>query len=240
MCKVFLLLFLVFLCSCSVLTEDEVVLVLPSETPLEGITGESSYAILHYYDGRRTGSLYVPLGRRDVRMRVRKASLSVFALQPAGYFSPFGAYHEPGGPATVAFSQEDGGVCRLLVDVAGYNGAVVSNLSLSALKAARGNLLSIDQEKFLTLLETGRLSGSSDIQAIRHEVLLENLPAGTWMSDKAWISDLGVASSGDPCRLFLEEGTYFFLNVEKNMLLILLVMKDGTHTVKMDRIPAWY
>lgn len=238
--NVFLFLCLVFLCSCDVFFEDEVVLVLPEETPLEEITGESSYSILHYYDGLHAGSLYVPLGCRDVRLRVKKASLAVFALQPAGYFSPFGAYHEPGDPETVGFCQEDGELCRFLVDVAEMNGAVVSNLSLSALKNARENLLSIDKGKFLSFLESGQLTGTSDILAKRHDVLLESLPSGTWRSDKTWISDIQVASSGDSCSLLLEEGTYFFLNMEKNMLLIILVLEDGSHTVRIDRIPAWY
>ncbi len=231
---------LIFLFSCSVFVEDEIILVLPTDTPLETITGESPYYILHYFDGYKVSSLYVPIGANELSVKVRKACLAVFSLQPAGYYSPFGAYYEPGSYKTVFFNQEDGEFCSFLLDTASYNARLVANLSLSSLKRMHGDFYRIDKEVFLNLLDAGTLNGSSAIKAKEQDVVLENLLSGLWESDKWWIEDIYVEKSSEEVHLGLYEGTYLFLNMDRNMLLILLVMKDEKHTMKIEQIRSWY
>ena len=154
------LMFSISLFSCSSFLEDEVILVIPSEIPLETITGESPYYILRYFDGYEVSSLYVPIGTYDLPVKVRKASLAVFSLKPVGYYSSFGAYYEPGSSKTVHFNQEDGEFCSFLLDTACYNARLIANLSLSSLKRMHGDFYKIDKEIFLHFLETGTLDGS--------------------------------------------------------------------------------
>ncbi len=236
----FILAVLISLFSCSFLVEDEILLILPYETRLESITGESPYYILQYFDGYKVSSLYIPMGTYDLHIKVRKASLAVFSLQPVGYYSSFGAYYEPGSHKTVHFNQEDGDFCSFLIDIASYNARPVANLSLSSLKRLHGDFYKIDKEIFLNLLEAGALNGASAIKAKEQAVVLENLPSGLWESDKWWIGDIHVENSGEEIHLDLYEGTYLFLNIDRNMLLILLVMKDEKHTMKIEKLRAWY
>ena len=63
---------ILFLSSCSFLTEDDVVLNLPPSIPIEDMSRESVYYNLFYFDGSEVKSLFIPEHVRKVSLKVKK------------------------------------------------------------------------------------------------------------------------------------------------------------------------
>ena len=235
---IFLLCAVFFLTSCSFLTEEEVTLNLPSSIPVEAMSGESIYYTLFYFDGEGIRSLHVPSHVRKVKISVKKGRLSLFLIYPAEGFTPLSSYHEPGMDRSVSsFCFSSSSLIEFLMDIALYSSEVVGNLSLSPLLSCYSGD-EISKSRFLSLLESGKLSLSSDLKGELFEVKLENLIYGRWTSDRDDISDV-VVSSGE-VTLSLYEGSYVFIHEDMSMIVNILVLEDGSSVSKVAQFPSWY
>lgn len=234
----FLLTF-IFLTSCSFLTEDEVVITLPSSIPIEEMTDESVYYNLFCFDGTDIRGMYVPQHVRKVRVKVKKGMLSLFLAYPADGFTPLAAYREPGGDGDLHFDFSSSSLIEFLFDVAKENPYIVSNLSLSSLFASYDGD-GISKRKFLTLLEKGKLTADSDLEGKRYSVTLENLLYGRWLSDRDDIADIVIRENAESVSVELYEGIYVYVHESLDQMVTIVVAENGESLSKVQQFSAWY
>lgn len=230
---------LLTLSSCSFLIDDEIILSLPYSIPVEEMCNESIYYTLVYFDGSGVRAMHIPRHVRKVNLSVRKGYLSLFLLYPAEDFTPLSAYHEPGDESTPVFSYHASSLIEFLIDVSKERPLLVGNLSLSTI-LSRYEGDEISKRKFLSLLEKGTLTLSSDIKGDLFPIIIESLPFGRWISDRDDIGDIVVSESGAEVKLFLYEGVYVFIHEDMQQLYRIIVSEDGTNLGKLQQFPIWY
>ncbi len=225
--------------SCSLFLEDEITLYLPSSIPLEVLSGESIYYTLTYFDGENIKSFHVPLHERTVRVNVKKGALSLFLIYPADEYTPLASYYEIGMKKSISFAYTTSSLIEFLVTVAEERPYIVANLSLSALfEKYTGD--EIDKEEFLSLLEKGKLTLSSDVRAKQIEVSLNSLIKGRWISDRDDMDEIVVYESGESISISFYEGVYIYVHEDLEQMLTLVITSSGESLGKVSSFAAWY
>ena len=230
---------ILFLSSCSFLTEDDVVLNLPPSIPIENMSRESVYYNLFFFFFSEVKSLFIPEHVRKVRLKVKKGMLSLFLSYPADGFTPIAAYREPGREEEIVFGYSTSSLIEFLIEVANENPYIVSNLSLSSLFSSYSGD-EISKRKFLSLLEKGKLTESSDINGSLFPVKLENLITGRWLSDRDDMEDIIVNGNSEGVTLNLYEGIYVYIHESLKQMVTIVVSEDGESLSKVQQFSAWY
>ncbi len=224
--------------SCSLVTDEDVVLSLPLSIPLEEMSNESIYYTLRYFDGKRVQSLHIPSHSRRVEVSVKRGLLSFFLIYPAEMFTPLSAYKEPGKDVST-FCYRDSSLIEFLMDIAEEAPTLAGNISLSLL-LERYEADEIDKMEFLSMLEKGKLTLSSRIRGEKYPVKLENLIYGRWHSDRDDIPDIIVRESAESITLSLYEGVYIFIHENMDKMLTLAVSGSGEYISKVEEFRSWY
>ena len=236
---IFAVLIIIAFSSCSFITEDDIMLNVPSNIPLEEMTGEEIYYTLTYFDGEQVRSEYVAQNTKKLNVKVKKGSLSLFLLYPASTYTPLSAFYEPGKSTSVKFSYSDSSLIEFLINTAEYNPKLISRVSVSGL-LARYEADEIDKIKFLDALEKGVINYSTDIKAEKKIVNLENLTYGRWFSDRDDIDDIIVKDTAISIELNLYEGVYFYVHEDLKNMLTIVISENGESVSKVDEFEIWY
>lgn len=217
---------LVFSCS-HVRLKRKVRLTIPRH-PWESITGKKMWYTLRWTDGDGLKTLHVNQDQRSVTIEVETGRTVLAVAYPLGDMSPFGAAISPDDIRTeLVLTQEEGYLVSLLSDLdPDMIGQLNYSLILDCIAEKTDDIRKIDDVSFLRDIQNGDLTDSTFKVCESFEVGPFALSNGIWESE--FLRDPGIVvqdSMASPVTL--PAGVFRYLNTEENMVLVLIVDREG-------------
>ena len=229
---------LLFLSSCSFFPSDVTIsCTIPADHPYEQISGRAMWHKLIYFDGKEVHTTTLSSNVRKFKLRVKSGGLRVVVVIPLGKLSPLGGFYEDGDDRNIRLYSEYGSFANMLISASEQRPEVVSRLSIRALKNIGKELGTIEQTSFLENLFDGKLSESNIVNAPYFHPKLTSIPDGYWVSDSVRAESF---YNDDSVELSLFAGVYNYWNVDKNLLLTIVISEDGRFYTSMNRLPDLY
>ena len=205
----------------------KVVLTIP-EHPWEIISGKRLWYTLRWTDGDSLETLHLSQDERSVTLEIVPGR-TVFALAyPLGDMGPFAAIIGPQSRGReFLMNQEDGFLASMMIDL---DLDVLGMLNYSTIyeqaHKKTSDVRELEDVALLRDIQNGELSDSSFKVCGSHVVGPFAVSNGIWESE--FLRDPGiVADEGIGGPLTLPAGVFRFLNVESDMILVLIVDRDG-------------
>ena len=227
-----------FISSCTISPRIPVELVVPESHPFEDAFAKDMWYTLTYFDGRGIIDLHVPVGTRRMRVYVRSGALSVFALSPLGELGELGGFFEPGSSRIVRMLPEHGAFAAMLLRAASYRPEPVAMLSMEAVLAEVPDLQAVDEPSFMEDIFDGTLSYGITLNEKIH-INLDSLPEGEWIPERFDVLPISVPFSGHWIDLMLYPGVYRYAEVDRKLLLTIIVSEDGEASSIITAVPMW-
>jgi hypothetical protein len=224
----FALLFLALASSCSqVSTKRKIVLTIPTH-PWEKITGKRMWYTLKWTDGEELKTIHINQEQRSISVEVETGKTVLAVAYPLGDMSPFGAALTPDESKTeIVLTQEEGYLVSLLSDldpdmVGELNYGLILNSILEKTKDVR----KIDDVSLLRDIQNGDLTELSLKICEAYTVGPFALSNGIWESEFLRDPCIVVQESMAE-QINLPAGVFRYLNNEDNMVLVLIVDREG-------------
>ena len=224
--------------SCSLRHDIPVTLVLPEEHPFEENSERRLWYTLSFFDGKSIREMHVPAETDEVTLSVAAGGLSVFAAKPLGELGAAGGFFEPGDGRTVFLLPEYGPFAEMLIRAASYRPEPVSALSMDRVVSSVDDLAAVDETAFLSDVFKGTLQYGITLNE-RITFSLDTLPSGTWISERRDVPPFSVSFSGRPVSFSLYPGVYRYAEMEKHLLLTLIVSEEGEISHMVSALPVW-
>lgn len=239
--RIFLLLLvtLLLLSSCSLERKIKISVSLYSELTWEEVTGEPMWYLVKYFDGESVKTKYLGKDEKKFSLLVSPTSLSVFALYPLGNLSPFGGFYERGNEKKVYLLPEYGYFASMLIDAALVMPHSINELSVSSIKKDYPDLGIINRESFLSSLYQGQLEERKIKLSKLYKVPLDGVLKGYWISLFSHNYSFVLASGNEDLTLSLFPGVWYYLCVERKMILEVVITDSGEYWTKLKAMPKW-
>ena len=224
----YVLLSLALFSSCSqVSTKRKVVLTIPVH-PWEKISGKRMWYTLKWTDGGELKTVHVNQDQRSVPVEVQTGRTVLAVAYPLGDMSPFGAALTPDESKTeLVLTQEEGYLVSLLSDLdPDMIGQLNYGLILDSILKNTDDIRRIDDVSLLRDIQNGDLTEQSFKVSEAYSVGPFALSNGIWESEYLRDPCLVVQESMAE-QISLPAGVFRYLNVEDNMVLILIVDREG-------------
>lgn len=228
-----------FLSSCSFDSDITISCTIPADHPYEEISGKALWHTLVYFDGNSVKTRMLDAGIRTFRIKVKSGGLRAIAVIPLGKLSPLGGFFEDGDDGNIRLYSEYGSFARMVINAAKERPKAVSQLSIRTLKKAGKDIGTIDQASFLEMLFDGTLKEDRISNSPYFRPKIEGLPRGYWVSDSAMAESFYI-SNEDEKELRIFSGSYNYWNVDKELLLTIVISEDGRFYTSINRIPELY
>ncbi|MGN1163777.1 MAG: hypothetical protein ACI4S4_03105 [Candidatus Ornithospirochaeta sp.] len=229
---------LVMLSSCVISIPVEVEVSLFSDTPWEEATGKEMWYRLSWFDGKECHTEYLESGVWRSRIRVHSGALAIFVFYPLGTLEPFGGFWEGEG-GEVFLTPEDGFLADTLLRAAEDYPDAVATLSIRNLRSKVHDLGSVDRVSIVKAVAEGKLGENEICQYKRHQVPLDGVMKGKWVSLYSSSSSIVVTDIVDVRTVSLFPGIYRYLSVERNLMLTIVVEEDGKYSLSVSPPPKW-
>ena len=215
--------------SCSqVSTKRKVVLTIPTH-PWEKITGKKMWYTLKWTDGKEQKTIHVNQDQRSVPVEVETGRTVLAVAYPLGDMSPFGAALTPDERKTeLVLTQEEGYLASLLSDLdPNMVGTLNYGLILDSILEKTDDVRKIDDVSLLRDIQNGDLTQQTIKVCEAHTVGPFALSNGMWESE--FLRDpCIVVLDGMAEQISLPAGVFRYLNNEDNMVLVLIVDREGS------------
>ena len=217
-----------FLLSCSQVSLKRKVRLTIPQHPWEKITGKKMWYTLRWTDGDGLKTLHINQDQRSVTIEVETGRTVLAVAYPLGEMSPFGSALTPDDKrAELVLNQEEGYLVSLLSDLdPDMTGTLNYGLILDSILEKTSDIRKIDDVSLLRDIQNGELTKQSFKLAQTHEVGPFALSNGVWESE--FLRDPGIVvqeSMAD--KILLPAGVFRYLNTEDNMVLVLIVDREG-------------
>lgn len=219
---------LLILLSCShVPMKRKVRLTIPKH-PWESITGKRMWYTLKWTDKDGLKSLHVNQDQRSVTIEVETGRTVLAVAYPLGDLSPFGAALSPDDRRTdLVMTQEEGYLVSLLSDLDPDMTAQLNyGLILDTIREKTDDIRKIDDVSLLRDIQNADLSEGSFKICEAFDVGPFALSNGIWESE--FLKDPGIVVQDSMAgQIHLPAGVFRYLNAEDNMVLVLIVDREG-------------
>ena len=216
------------LVSCSYVQPTRTVSFRIPQHPWESVCGKKLWYTLRWTDGESVSSIHLSQDERTVTVEVPPGRTVLAVAYPLGDMSPFGAVITPeDSNANVLMTQEDGAFVNMLIDMnSQVLGMLDYGLIQEQMRRKTDDIRRIEDISLIRDIQNGELSESSLKLAPCFDVQSFALSNGIWESE--FLRDPSiVATDGMGSPVSLPAGVYRFLNVEDEMVLVLIVDRDG-------------
>ena len=223
-----LVLALTVLCSCSQMQIKRNIHLRIPQHPWEKLSGKAMWYTLRWTDGGEVKTLHLTQDERNVEMEVSVGQTVLAVAYPLGEMSPFGAAITPiDGDGEVLMTQEDGVLINMFIDVdPEVLGMINYGLIREKMLEKTDDPRELDDGSLLRDIQNGELSSASFKHIGTFAVGPFALSNGIWESE--FLKDSGiVASDGRSSQVDLPSGVFRYLNDEDDMVLVLIVDRDG-------------
>ncbi len=219
---------LVLLLSCSFVQPRRTIRIRIPQHPWERISGKNLWYTLKWTDSDGLRTLHVTQDRRYVDIDVDPGRTTVVVAYPLGDLSPFGTAVTPDdGRKEIILSQEEGFLASLLSDLDPQITATLNyGLILEEILRKTDDLRKIDDVSLLRDIQNGEMSKDTIRVSESYSVGPFALANGVWESELLRDPCL-VSVDGMSGITILPAGVFRFLNVQSNMVLVLIVDRDG-------------
>ena len=214
--------------SCSQLsTKRKVVLTIPTH-PWEKITGKRMWYTLKWTDGEELKTVHLNQDQRTFSVEVQTGRTVMAVAYPLGDMSPFGAALTPDeGKTELVLTQEEGYLVSLLSDLdADMVGELNYGLILDSILEKTDDVRKIDDVSLLRDIQNGDLTEETIKVCETYTVGPFALSNGVWESEFLRDPCIVVQESMAE-QISLPAGVFRYLNVEDNMVLVLIVDREG-------------
>ena len=219
---------LVLLPSCSFVWSKRTITVRIPQHPWEKISGRKLWYTLRWTDSDGLKAVHIPQDMRTVDIEVSPGRTTVIAAYPLGDMSPFGTAVTPADARReVLLSQEEGYLASLMSDLdPEITGTLNYGLILEEMLGKTDDIRKIDDVSLLRDIQNGELAKDSFKVSEAHGVGPFALANGIWESE--FLRDPCIVSAEGMSGITeLPAGVFRFLNVLSNMVLVLIVDRDG-------------
>ncbi len=219
---------LVMLVSCTDVQSKRKVSFRIPQHPWEGVSGKRLWYTLRWTDGEAVNAIHIPQDERSVTLKVLPGRTVLAVAYPLSDMAPFGAAITPeDGKADVLMTPEDGTLADMLIDM---NSKALGMLNYGLIRnkmlKKTNDIRKIEDVSVIKDIQNGMLSESSFKVSSCFDVGPFALSNGIWESE--FIRDPSiVASDGMSNSVSLPVGVFRYLNTEDDMVLVLIVDRDG-------------
>lgn len=234
----FLLSLLLF--SCSFEPKTMVTVTLSQDCPWEQVTGRMMWYLLKYFDGNKVHTIYLEEGDRSITVEVSQGSPAFFVLVPLGTLSPYGGYWNPGDYSTILCYPEYGSFLSMVLDAAEARPLCAKTLNLKALLHKYPDLPSLDRKIFLEGLYDGTLDNLETPYSRLYQVPLEGILKGRWISSLSLSESFSIDSISKDNAIRLFPGVWYYFNVERGLMLTVVITEEGEYSTRLSTPPKWY
>ena len=224
----FAVLLLVLLVSCSFVQPRRTIRILIPQHPWEKVSGRKLWYTLRWTDSDGLKTLHVTQDMRAVDIEVDPGRTTVVAAYPLGELSPFGTAVTPAdNRKEVLLSQDEGFLTSLLSDIdTEMTGTLNYGLILEEAQRKTDDIRKIDDVSLLRDIQNGELSKDtirvSDGYCVGPFALANGIWESEFLRDPCLVSIDGLSGT-----TVLPAGVFRFLNAQSNMVLVLIVDRDG-------------
>lgn len=212
---------------------------IPELHPFERASGNSLWYVLKYFNGEKVIEETLESGTREFNIRVLSGGLRPVAIIPLNKLSPIGGFYEP-GDRKISLYSDRGNLASILVDAAEYRPDAVSRFSFKWLASDGKDSSTLDQSAFLESLLAGTLSHSTLKNSPLFNPTIEGIPSGYWISDSDRVRSFLNSDSSDGVTFNLFAGVYNFWNMEREMVMTIIMSEDGQCFSSMSKLsPNW-
>ena len=222
------LLSLAVVSSCSHVTmKRKVVFTIPTH-PWEKISGKRMWYTLKWTDGEELKTIHINQDQRSVSVEVETGRTVLAVAYPLGDMSPFGGAISPDENKTeLVLTQEEGYLVSLLSDLdPDMVGELNYGLILEGILEKTDDIRKIDDVSLLRDIQNGDLTQQTIKSCESHTVGPFALSNGMWESE--FLRDpCIVVQESMASEITMPAGVFRYLNVEDNMVLVLIVDREG-------------
>lgn len=216
------------LVSCSYVQPNRTVSFRIPQHPWESVCGKKLWYTIRWTDGESVSAIHLSQDERTVTVEVPPGRTVMAVAYPLGDMSPFGAVITPEDfNANVLMTQDDGTFVNMLIDMdSQVLGMLDYGLIQKQMRKKTDDIRRIEDVSLIRDIQNGELSESSFKLAPCFDLEPFALSNGIWESE--FLRDPSiVATEGMGNPISLPAGVYRFLNVEDQMVLVLIVDRDG-------------
>ena len=235
--KLYVIIIISLLVSCSAELTHEVTVSLNEEHYWEYHTGRPMWYTLKYFDGEKVRQKTLFAGTMKAEITVITGKSAVFAAYPLGTLHPAGGGFMSGDEENIRLHFTDGRLSELLLEAADMNPTLMGNLNPKRLFSETG--MFFDSEALLVDLLNGEYKGEGKYRIKTYKVTLSDIPKGKYIPESESYPFFEIKDEELSVTVSLHPGQYRFMNTSMAIFLLVTVSADGSAEYRTYQGDIW-